>query len=245
LFNTNAGWVSVYSLFPEATNHIYPAVTDIALFVEWSACLWGFLAMLLMVSGFLWNNKTISDAEKTRTVCAVSAVVYLMSVCAVFVGVRTQSLAVSVVGHLGIVMHNVISLSSPVPFLACSYADLLCVSSAVQQQAHSLVGPVETLSSVVLGPLGVFMFTMFASASTSSGDDKDRFVLPLQALVMNIVLLIWGTHISRTLMFLVGLLGIAVFVVHLGLTFMKGSASFVVLLVVISFSVATLGIVSQ
>jgi hypothetical protein len=242
MFNRHLGFVSVYAIFPKATNEVYPAVTDMTLWIEWSSCCWGLLSVLVAATGSI-ADKNISSRDRSLNVIGVGGIVYVVAMSSIFGGIRAKSLALSVAGHLGVLFFNVISLSVPIPLLAAAYGGQLFVSTMLQEQAMSLVGPIETLSSVVLGPIGVFMATLYTSA-VSTGKDTS-ISKPFQALLMNIVLMIWGTYASRTLMFLVGLAGTAVFIIHVGMTHMKGSATFVLLLVFMSFSVAALGMLSQ
>jgi len=241
LFNPKVGLLSLYTMFPKGLNEVYPVVTDVGLWFEWTACIWGFLGLVAVAAGTM-AQKSHSDNEKFLITVFVSAAVYVLSLGAIFGGVHVGSLAVAVVGHLGVLFFNCISLSVPLPLLLPAYSGLLFVSYSLQEQSVALVGPIETLSNVLLGPLGVLMLTFYASAVTTG---NKSFMLPAQALIMNITMLAWGAYISRTLLFLVGLVGIAVFIIHVGLTFMKGSASFVLLLVVMSFVVASLGVLSQ
>lgn len=243
LLNPHCGYCSVYIFFAQGTNPVYPLSTDVGLWIEWSLCMWGFSAILVL-SFFHISNKSFdtNDSKGITTVLTVNAILYCISLGTIYLGILTQSLAISVVGHLGILLFNFLSITAPIPLLAMAYAGLILASDYWQAQAVSLVGPLETLSSVILGPLGIFMVTIIASVADMS---EKSCVLPFQTLLINIALISWGTYVSRTLMFLVGLVGIAIFVIHVGFTFMKGSVSFIFFLVVLSLAVVTVGIFIQ
>ena len=243
LFNPHNGYWTIYSVFAQGSNFMYPLVTDVASWMEWSACSLGFLATSALV--LMFTTEKVFDKGRENnffTIMMVGLALYFTSLGTIYGGVLAESFAVALMGHLGIIVFNVLTVGAPVLFLGPCYVGLFAASTLWQTQAQSLVGPLESLSSVVLGPMGIFIYTIMAALSDSS---KHKTNFSILALVMNIALIAWGSHVSRTLMFLVGLTGIAVFVIQLGLTHMKGSASFVFMLVVLSGVVVSFGIYYQ
>jgi hypothetical protein len=95
-----------------------------------------------------------------------------------------------------------------------------------------LIGPIESLSNICLGPVGVLIVTIMTLLDGDKSGVKDFQCFLV--FIANIVIIFISAQLSRSLMFVVGLIGLASCLIWFGFMRIKGQGIFIFILALIS-----------
>jgi hypothetical protein len=216
---------------PYLVNAHYPIISYTSYWVEFTS---GGLCLLSLIFAIYLSSNTLQLSH-----LGPHLILYIFSLSTIYVGIYFQNFSSYLYGHLGILIFSIVSFElHPVIILISNFL-LICTSSVIQSQSILLIGPIESLSNICLGPIGILIFTLYTLFLPRQEGDKDRRCVV--AFFVNVLVIFLSAQLSRSLMFVVGLIGIASCLLWLGFMRIKGHGSFILILVV--FAAVILGIV--
>jgi len=116
---------------------------------------------------------------------------------------------------------------------------LFVVGFYLKEPLQDLVGIAEGLAGVVLGPLGLAVFSLWILLSTETQVPK------ITVLILNLLEIAVAVELKKQLMMVLGLLGSSVYVIYIGNVFFKGAVSFIITLSVLAAAVILVGFVAN
>jgi hypothetical protein len=215
---------------PYLINTHYPIISYTSYWMEFTAG--GLCLVSLLLAIYL-----SSDSVKLSSL-GPHLILYSFSLLTIYVGIYFQNFSSYLYGHLGILIFSFISFELHPLLILLSNFLLIYTSSFIQSQSILLIGPIESLSNLCLGPVGILVFTLYTLFLPHSKDNKDFNCL--LAFFVNVLVIFISAQLSRSLMFVVGLIGIASCLLWLGFMRIRGQGSFILILVI--FAAVILGI---
>jgi hypothetical protein len=203
---------------PLSLNPFYPIISYSSLWIEFTAAALSFLFILHAAFPFVFGEKKYF---------ALTAL-YAFSMLAIYAGIYYQNFSSYFVGHLSVLLFSLFSVPLTPPLVFIYNSLLIYTSHYIQSQSILLVGPIESLSNIVLGPLGILFFTLYTLGD--SGPEKDSNAL--MAFIINLTMVFISAKLSRSLMFIIGLIGVASYLIWIGFMRFKGQGGFIMILLI-------------
>jgi hypothetical protein len=210
---------------PSLVNSHYPVVSYTSLWIEFTA---GGLCLLSLIGALFLGSLKKPFIE----LLSLNLILYGFSLAAIYGGTFFQNFSSFFYGHIGILVYSFLPWGFHPLINLLTHGLLIFTSHHIQSQATMLIGPIESLSNICLGPVGVLIVTIMTLLDGDKSGVKDFQCFLV--FIANIVIIFISAQLSRSLMFVVGLIGLASCLIWFGFMRIKGQGIFIFILALIS-----------
>lgn len=206
-------------------NSHYPVVSYTSLWIEFTA---GGLCLIALIGALFLE----SSGKPFIELLSRNLILYGFSLSGIYGGIYFQNFSSFLYGHIGVLVYSFLPLGFHPLINLLAHGVLIFTSHHIQSQAILLIGPIESLSNICLGPVGVLVVTIITLLDGDKTGIKDFqcFIV----FIVNIVIIFISARLSRSLMFVVGLIGLASCLIWFGFMRIKGQGIFIFILALLS-----------